>query len=196
MMMIPYRDALYVGTENPYTGAEVWRYDGDRWTQVNEAGFGAGQGTATAPVVFDGRLIVAGNGGASGARLYAMEEPDPTDGDADGVADLVDDCPDRFDPAQEDADGDGVGDLCEDGDGDGVPAPLDCNDRDGSIHPGASDPFEDGLDRDCDGKDEGAWEWDDDGIDSNGNGLDNCGTVPIHDPGAAAFSLVFPWLFL
>lgn len=37
-----------------------------------------------------------------------------------------------------------------DGDGDGYPADVDCNDGDGSVYPGASDPC-DRVDQDCDG---------------------------------------------
>jgi len=48
-----------------------------------------------------------------------------TDTDGDNVVDLDDNCPDAANEDQADADGDGVGDICEDGDGDGVPDLVD-----------------------------------------------------------------------
>jgi dipeptidyl aminopeptidase/acylaminoacyl peptidase len=38
-------------------------------------------------------------------------------------------------------------------DGDGVAAPLDCNDADRAVHPGAKDTRDDGVDQDCNGRD-------------------------------------------
>ena len=43
--------------------------------------------------------------------------------------------------------------LAGDGDGDGVAPPLDCNDANASIHPGAVDKPGDKIDQNCDGKD-------------------------------------------
>ena len=45
------------------------------------------------------------------------------DGDADGVKDICDNCPDLFNPDQVDCDGDGIGDLCALADG----LNVDCN---------------------------------------------------------------------
>jgi hypothetical protein len=42
------------------------------------------------------------------------------DADGDGVCDGLDDCPDTYDPAQADTDGDATGDACDDSDGDGT----------------------------------------------------------------------------
>jgi outer membrane protein assembly factor BamB len=190
---------LYICTTNPFTGGEVWRWNGTLWSRVNVAGFGDRQGIAVAPVVYGGRLIVAGDG-PQGAKLYALSPPDPSDADADGVADITDNCPTLANPDQADRDGNGVGDDCQDDDGDRVPVSQDCDDQDPAIHPGASDPCADGVDRDCDGRDQGSWEWNDDGVDSNCNQADNCGTVPAAgEPQralAAAFALALPFLFL
>ena len=41
-------------------------------------------------------------------------EPDPADGDGDGVPDVADNCPGVGNPGQDDADGDAVGDACDD----------------------------------------------------------------------------------
>jgi Thrombospondin type 3 repeat len=55
------------------------------------------------------------------AAGVAAAHPEPGDRDGDLVANAQDSCPDTWNPRQEDADGDGVGDPCEvDGDGDGL----------------------------------------------------------------------------
>lgn len=87
--------------------------------------------------------------------------------DGDQFCDEVDNCPDVFNPSQDqDADGDGVGDACDrDQDGDGyctgdAPCPGlqvgDCNDSDALVYPGSNDREDvmgDGIDLDCDGMD-------------------------------------------
>jgi hypothetical protein len=64
-----------------------------------------------------------------------------------GAPDLRDGCPDR--------DGDGFLPGCynEDLSCDPDDRLCDCDDLDPTIHPGAFDPPDDGVDRDCDGKD-------------------------------------------
>ncbi|MCA1684002.1 MAG: thrombospondin type 3 repeat-containing protein [Actinobacteria bacterium] len=78
----------------------------------------------------------------------------PADGDADGVPDAADNCPDAANPDQADADGDGLGEACDpDADGDGIPdesdncpagANTDQADADGDGLGDACDPDGDG----------------------------------------------------
>lgn len=185
---------LYLCTTNPFTGGEVWRYDRDRWSRANEPGFGDGHGIAAAPVVYEDQLVVVGDGGPLGAVLYSMPPPSAGDIDADGVPDAYDNCPYRSNALQVDEDQNGIGDDCQDEDGDGVPRDQDCDDQEPSVHPGASDPFSDGIDWDCNGADAGDWEWYDDGADSNGNRFDNCGTIPVDGPVRGLFAFSLPWV--
>lgn len=191
---VVYRGDLYICTVNPFSGGEVWRLKGDQWSRVNEPGFGRGHGTAAAPVVYEDRLVVVGNGGPHGGTLYSIGPPCEGDTDGDGVPDETDNCPRHSNSGQIDGDQNGVGDDCQDDDGDGVSRQNDCDDQAPSVHPGASDPFDDGVDWDCDGADPGFWEWDDDGVDSNGNMQDNCGTVPVEGPVRGLFAFFAPWV--
>ncbi len=47
------------------------------------------------------------------ARIAGWDGPAAHDGDGDGLADGVDNCPSNFNPGQEDSDGDGIGDACD-----------------------------------------------------------------------------------
>jgi len=184
---------LYICTTNPFTGGEVWRCHEDSWSRMNESGFGNMHGGAAAPVVYEDHLVVVGNWGPGGAGLFSLSQPAASDVDADGVPDETDNCPRHSNSEQIDDDQNGVGDDCQDDDGDGVARTKDCDDQAPSVYPGASDPFDDGIDRDCDGSDPGFWEWDDDGVDSNGNFQDNCGTVPVEGNVRGLFAFFSPW---
>ncbi|MFT4628112.1 MAG: hypothetical protein ACI8PZ_006807 [Myxococcota bacterium] len=84
------------------------------------------------------------------------------DGDLDVDCDDLDCdgfCPERCNDGR-DNDGDELIDLDDpdcDADGDGVPpldkGGLDCDDGDPTVYPGADDPCGDGIDQDCDGRD-------------------------------------------
>jgi hypothetical protein len=103
-----------------------------------------------------GDVLVGGGGfdmlsaGGGSDQLFAR------DGLADGI-----DCGEGTDFAQvDDVDTtvdcevvDVSADLRPDADGDGVRKPVDCNDADPNVRPGAAERLEDGVDQDCDGRD-------------------------------------------
>lgn len=101
------------------------------------------------------------------------EKDDADDRDEDGIPDAEDNCPDEYNPAQEDSDDDGVGDVCDedqDRDGDGIPDGEDnCSDT----------PNSDQTDTDGDGEGD-ACDSDDDG-DGVPDDEDNCPLVENPD---------------
>jgi hypothetical protein len=96
-------------------------------------------------VVWDSFGQDGSDSGVFGQRFCAMEA------DGDGICDGEDNCPADYNPAQEDADGDGSGDACDsctDADQDGVCAGADnC----GALYnPAQDDPDADGVGTACD----------------------------------------------
>ncbi len=88
-----------------------------------------------------------------GCLVYQGQDPDfGRDWDGDGIFDRDDNCPDIFNPGQDDVDRDGVGDACDepgDADGDGVPDDVDnCPDV---ANPDQSDDDANGIGDACEG---------------------------------------------
>lgn len=102
------------------------------------------------------------------------------DGDADGIGDACDRCPQTPDPTNEDTDGDGIGDACDpdaDADGDGITDALDnCPE---TANPAQGDGDADGIGDVCDlcpeSPDPSNADGDGDGI---GNACDRCPADP------------------
>jgi uncharacterized protein (TIGR03382 family) len=96
------------------------------------------------------------NGSGTGGCAFDDLVVSLPDTDADGVADVDDNCPADSNSAQTDSDGDAAGDACDDdADGDGWNATAaggtDCDDTRAAVHPGATETCATSYDDDCDG---------------------------------------------
>jgi len=101
---------VFVATENTsaiyalhgLTGDSLWsyRFSGDR---PQHGG----------PVIVDGHVFLyVYDEELDSSSFYDLTD-NYVDGDGDGVPDLVDNCPDTYNPDQNDLDGDGKGDVCD-----------------------------------------------------------------------------------
>lgn len=111
----------------------IFEYDGitdqlEVMSSVLPYGLVAGRATASPET---GRLYLMGGWDCSEVRDEIIEYTPPqyADNDCDGLANRDDNCPDVVNPDQSDADGDGIGDVCDicagDANGDGMVDPLD-----------------------------------------------------------------------
>ena len=109
-LSVVFNGYLYAGTGYYATGGEIWRSsDGTTWTQVNTDGFGDSNNYWIYPsVVFNGCLYAGTGNYATGGEIWRLEG---SDGDSVGIA--CDNCPNNYNPNQEDTDNDGVGDVCD-----------------------------------------------------------------------------------
>ncbi|MDH4032337.1 MAG: hypothetical protein OEV80_00895, partial [candidate division Zixibacteria bacterium] len=95
-------------------GAEVSKiasWNGHSWSPL-----ASGMNTEVRALsTHDGKLFAGGTFTFAGNKVsaYMAEWTSPPDADNDGTSDGNDNCPTDYNPGQEDADADGVGDICE-----------------------------------------------------------------------------------
>jgi hypothetical protein len=143
----------YVDPETPPEGS-LFYYLHAATNLCGEGTLGAGTGGAGRPLPepcasqgrdsdADGVIDVVDN-----CPLAA--NPAQVDGDRDGRGDDCDNCPLLPNPTQRDRDVNGIGDHCQDLDGDGFSADVDCDDASSAVRPDAVETCN-GRDDDCDG---------------------------------------------
>ena len=83
--MAVYNNNLYVGTYNPITGTEVWRYDGTNWTKVNTNGFGnVNNGMSHSMAVYNNNLYVGTRNDVTGTEVWRYDGINWTQVNANG----------------------------------------------------------------------------------------------------------------
>lgn len=93
------------------------------------------------------------NGGYYLTCAFDDVEVSVSDRDNDTVPDSKDNCPDDANLGQADADGDGLGDVCDDdADGDGYTVSVDCDDTRDDVNPGEEERCTTTVDDNCDGE--------------------------------------------
>lgn len=155
---------------DPAVGApSAWFVDEDR------DGYGSDEMVLACALV-DGITDLGGDCAPADAGVYpgAAEVCDGADQDCDGVSD---DDPVNGSSGHVDADGDGFGDggrWVSDCDPDGLVVDgTDCDDTNEAVFPGAPDAWYDGVDSDCDGRDD---------LDQDGDGADKSSDCDDTDP--------------
>jgi len=67
---ISYKGYLFVGTQNTVTGAEVWRYDGLIWEQVNQDGFGNADCECLSFAIYNNKLYASTGNSPTRGKVY------------------------------------------------------------------------------------------------------------------------------